>query len=104
MRDIHCPKDIGFENIFEGKDCEAEQFYNNCFHCWSSAIAKRCQQERQRGAETNDDIRESYKKLVHKYGKDIVDNTISKMISERNQQKKRRLKGDKYEKEVYLNR
>lgn len=45
--DIHCPKDIGFENIFDGKDCEKEQFYNNCYHCWSSAIAKKCQQERQ---------------------------------------------------------
>ena len=35
-----------------------------------------------------DDIRGSYEKLVHKYGKDIVDNTLSKMINERNQQKK----------------
>lgn len=51
MRDIHCPKDIGFKNIFNGEDCKTEQFYNNCYHCWSSAIAKRCQQERQRDAE-----------------------------------------------------
>lgn len=51
MRDIHCPKDIGFENIFDGEDCKAEQFFNFCYYCWSSAIAKRCQQERQRDAE-----------------------------------------------------
>lgn len=40
MRDIHCPKDIGFENTFSGEDCEKEQFYNNCYHCWSTALAK----------------------------------------------------------------
>ena len=41
MRDIHCPKDIGFENTFSGEDCEKEQHYNNCYHCWSTAIASR---------------------------------------------------------------
>lgn len=40
MRDIHCPKDIGFENTFGWEDCEKEQFYNNCYHCWSTAIAR----------------------------------------------------------------
>jgi len=40
MRDIHCPKDIGFENTFYEEDCKREQFYNNCYHCWSTAIAK----------------------------------------------------------------
>ena len=40
MRDIHCPKDIGFENTFSGEDCEKEQHYNNCYHCWSTALAK----------------------------------------------------------------
>ena len=40
MRDIHCPKDIGFNNIFDGADCKEEQLYNNCYHCWSSAIAE----------------------------------------------------------------
>ena len=51
MRDIHCPKDIGLEDIFDGEDCKAEQFYNYCHHCWSSALAKMCLQERQRSAE-----------------------------------------------------
>lgn len=40
MRDIHCPKDIGFENTFGGEDCEKEQHYNNCYHCWSTALTK----------------------------------------------------------------
>ena len=40
MRDIHCPKDIGFKNTFSGEDCEKEQHYNNCYHCWSTALAK----------------------------------------------------------------
>ena len=48
MRDIHCPKDIGFENTFDNEECKAEQFYNNCYHCWSSAIAEMRHQERQR--------------------------------------------------------
>ena len=30
MRYIHCPKDIGFENRFDGEDCKREQFYNDC--------------------------------------------------------------------------
>lgn len=41
MRDIHCPKDIGFVDTFSGEDCEKEQYYNNCYHCWSTALAKR---------------------------------------------------------------
>lgn len=45
MRDIHCPKDIGFENTFSGEDCEKEQHYNNCYHCWSTAIASRDHQQ-----------------------------------------------------------
>ena len=40
MRDIHCPKDIGFENTFSGEDCKKEQHYNNCYHCWSTSLAK----------------------------------------------------------------
>lgn len=48
MRDIHCPKDIGFTNTFEGKDCEMEQRYNNCYHCWTSAIARNNQEYLQR--------------------------------------------------------
>jgi len=44
MRDIHCPKDIGLNNIFIGEDCKAEQWYDNCYHCWSSAIAENNQE------------------------------------------------------------
>lgn len=40
MRDIHCPKDIGLENTFINEDCQKEQFYNNCYHCWTTALAK----------------------------------------------------------------
>ena len=53
MRDIHCPKDIGFENTFSGEDCEKEQHYNNCYHCWSTALAKeKAQQTIKVGYET----------------------------------------------------
>lgn len=48
MRTIHCPKDIGLTNIFEGKDCEMEQRYDDCYHCWSSALAKNNQEYLQR--------------------------------------------------------
>ena len=48
MRTIHCPKDIGLTNIFEGKDCEMEQRYDDCYHCWSSAIARNNQEYLQR--------------------------------------------------------
>ena len=40
MRDIHCPKDIGFENTFSGSECVDEQNYNDCFHCWNTALAR----------------------------------------------------------------
>lgn len=40
MRTIHCPKDLGFKNTFSDEDCESEQYYNNCYHCWSTALAK----------------------------------------------------------------
>ncbi len=48
MRTIHCPKDIGLTNIFEGRECEMEQRYDNCYHCWSSALAKNNQEYLQR--------------------------------------------------------
>lgn len=53
MRDIHCPSEVSIENTFEleSSECKAEQFYNNCYHCWSSALAKMRHQERQRDAE-----------------------------------------------------
>lgn len=40
MVDKQCPKDVGLTNTFSGEDCEREQFYNNCYHCWSTARAK----------------------------------------------------------------
>lgn len=48
MRTIHCPKDIGFKNTFEGGDCKLEQWYDDCYHCWTSAIAKNNQEYLQR--------------------------------------------------------
>lgn len=40
MKEIKCPKDLNFENTFQGNDCEREKYYNDCYHCWCSAIAK----------------------------------------------------------------
>ena len=40
MADKQCPKDVGLINTFSGEDCEREQFYNDCYHCWSTARAK----------------------------------------------------------------
>lgn len=40
MKTIHCPKDIGFINTFDGENCKREQFYNDCYHCWASNIAE----------------------------------------------------------------
>ena len=39
MNDINikCPKDIGYENIFSGEQCNTSDC---CYHCWSSSIAK----------------------------------------------------------------
>lgn len=46
---IKCPKDLNqfiigepiFENTFSVEDCEKNKFYGDCFHCFSTAIAKR---------------------------------------------------------------
>lgn len=48
MRNIHCPKDVGLENTFSGEDCEKELIYNNCYHCWSTALEKFKKQEDKR--------------------------------------------------------
>lgn len=40
MKNTYCPTDIGFINTFDGEDCKAEQWYNGCYHCWSTALAK----------------------------------------------------------------
>jgi len=37
MKEIKCPKDIGFENIFYGERCKSSDC---CYHCWTSSIAK----------------------------------------------------------------
>ena len=36
--------DIGLTNIFEGWECEMEQRYDDCYHCWSSTLAKNNQE------------------------------------------------------------
>lgn len=46
---IECPKDLNqfliseplFENTFSENECEQKKFYGDCFHCFSTAIAKR---------------------------------------------------------------
>lgn len=54
MRTIHCPKDIGFVNTFDGEDCKREQFYNNCYHCWATAIAVALQKKKCENGETDE--------------------------------------------------
>lgn len=39
MKDIKCPKDIGFTNIFKEGECESAKYYGDCYHCWQSSIA-----------------------------------------------------------------
>lgn len=49
MKTIHCPKDIGLINTFDNEDCEREQFYNDCYHCWTSAIVNYKNKNRPQG-------------------------------------------------------
>lgn len=52
MNDIKCPHDLNqfllgepkFENTFSEEECEQRKFYGDCYHCFSTAIAKRDQQ------------------------------------------------------------
>ena len=49
MNKVECPKDLNqfvlgeplFENTFPEEECEQRKFYGDCYHCFSSAIAKR---------------------------------------------------------------
>ena len=49
MKEIKCPYDLNqfllgepiFENPFPKKECEQKKFYGNCYHCFSTSIAKR---------------------------------------------------------------
>lgn len=49
MNKVECPKDLNqfvlgeplFENTFPAEECEQRKFYGDCYHCFSSAIAKR---------------------------------------------------------------
>ena len=49
MKDIKCPCDLNqfllgepiFENTFPKEECEWRKFYGDCFHCFSTAIARR---------------------------------------------------------------
>lgn len=62
MKTIHCPKDIGLVNTFDGEDCKKEQFYNNCYHCWGCAIAKKTGRTMRREQMTNQKAIEVLKK------------------------------------------
>jgi hypothetical protein len=52
MKDIKCPYDLNqfligepiFENTFPEEECEQKKFYGDCYHCFSTAIAKRDRQ------------------------------------------------------------
>ena len=79
MREIHCPKDIGFNNIFVGEDCKKEQWYDNCYHCWSSAIAENNQEYFKRK------FKEELKKLkkeIHKLAFDDEDGDYMGLIDD----------------------
>ena len=49
MNDIKCPCDLNkfilgepkFENTFPEEECEQRKLYGDCYHCFSTAIAKR---------------------------------------------------------------
>jgi len=46
---LDCPKELNnflykkpiFENTFSEKECEKAKFYGDCYHCFSTSIAKR---------------------------------------------------------------
>ena len=83
MRDIHCPKDIGFENTFSGEDCEKEQYYNNCYHCWSTAKVKALQELRD-----NSEIKNEVKDLSKRV------ETLEKQLKEEKEEKIEKLKAE----------
>lgn len=49
MENIKCPKDLNrflidapyFENTFSEDKCKTAEFYGDCYHCFTTAIAKR---------------------------------------------------------------
>ena len=49
MKEIKCPYDLNqfllgepiFENPFPEEECEQRKFYDDCYHCFSTAIASR---------------------------------------------------------------
>lgn len=49
MNKIKCPHDLNqfllsdpvFENPFPEEECEQKKFYGDCYHCFSTAIARR---------------------------------------------------------------
>jgi len=81
MRDIHCPKDIGFNNIFIGEDCKKEQWYDNCYHCWSSAIVENNQKYFKRKFEEElENIKEEITRWCNGYLQEEIDKDINKII------------------------
>lgn len=52
MSEIKCPYDLNqfllgeptFENTFPEEECEQRKFYGDCYHCFSTAIARRDRQ------------------------------------------------------------
>lgn len=73
MKEIKCPNDIGFENIFPDSDCEMRKFYGDCYHCWNSSIAK------YKHDIHNDAIKKFSSALLKQ---DVVDKSVIKRLTE----------------------
>lgn len=77
MNEIKCPHDLNqfllgepiFENTFSEEECEQRKFYGDCYHCFSTAIARRDQQLKN----ANDKIRE----IVEKWQSDTWTDNFS---------------------------
>lgn len=67
MNNIKCPHDLNqfllgepkFENTFSEEECEQRKFYGDCYHCFSTAIAKRDQQLKNNIDKIRADIQEN---------------------------------------------
>ena len=73
MKEIKCPNDIGFENIFPDSDCEMRKFYGDCYHCWNSSIAK------YKHDIHNDAIKKFSNALLKQ---DVIDKSVIKRLTE----------------------
>lgn len=73
MKEIKCPNDIGFENIFSDNECETQKFYDGCYHCWTSSISKYRQDIH------NEAIKQFSNTLLKQ---DIIDKSVIRRLTE----------------------